>query len=357
MKFIFKVIIDEISMVKVDMLYQLDLRLQEITLKEIPFGGISLFVFGDLMQLRPVLGRFIFDEPIRVEYKAVHQANPRWQMFQSTILEKNHRQGKDKDYADLLNRLRVGCHTEEDLEILETRIRKKDEINFKEIDLFIGGKLKPCTKLNENYVFKEMTGKCYKIKSINFDSSRKDFQPKINEKDGSVGTTPFQDVLCLKIGAKIMIIHNVDTLDKITNGQLGVLVDVLQTKEKKVDKLVVKLKNENAGRMNRLKHPQLAAKYPECVFLERFSMQYNVRKKSGDIGFTATIVQFPIKIAFAVTAHKIQGASISSPAKVVMDLNSTFEPAQCYVMLSRIQQLGKFFNNKFQIFRLFSTIN
>ena len=185
-------------MVKVDMLYQLDLRLQEITLKETPFGGISLFVFGDLMQLRPVLGRFIFENPMRIEYKTAHQANPRWSMFQSTILEKNHRQGKDKDYADLLNRLRIGSHTEEDLETLETRIRKKSEIDFKDIDLFIGGKVKPCTELNEKYIFKEITGKLYKICSTNFDSSRKDFKPKINEKDGSVGTTPFQDVLFLK---------------------------------------------------------------------------------------------------------------------------------------------------------------
>ena len=302
-------------MVKVDMLYQLDLRLQEITMKEIPFGGISLFVFGDLMQLRPVLGRFIFDDPIRAEYKAVHKANPRWQMFQSTILEKNHRQGKDKEYADLLNRLRIGCHTEEDVETLETRIRKKSEIDFKQIDLFIGGKLKPCTKLNENYIFKELPGKLYKMKSINFDSCREEFQPKINEKDGSVGTTPFQDILCLKIGSKIMIIHNVDTLDKITNGQLGILVDVIQRKDEKIDKLVVKLKNESAGKMNKQKHPLLASKYPECVFLDRFSMQYNVRQKSGDVGFSATVVQFPIKVAFAVTAHKIQGASIPSPSK------------------------------------------
>ena len=46
------VIIDEVSMVKADMLYMLDLRLQEITMKEIPFGGIGVICFGDLMQLR-----------------------------------------------------------------------------------------------------------------------------------------------------------------------------------------------------------------------------------------------------------------------------------------------------------------
>ena len=321
-------------------------------MKSIPFGGISLFVFGDLMQLRPVLGRFVFEDPLSVEYKTIHKANPRWPMFECTILEKNHRQGKDKEYADLLNRVRVGNHTEEDLEILESRIRKKGEEDVKQADIFIGARVKQCAKLNEEYIFKKLPGNLYKIKSLNFTSSKEEFQPVVNEKDGTIGTTSFQDVLSVKIGAKVMVIHNVDTLDSITNGQLGVLVDVLKTKDEKVDKLVIKLNLERAGRNNRLKHPFLATKYPNCIFLEKSSFQYNVRKKSGDVGFTATVIQFPVKVAYASTAHKFQGASLLSPTKVVMDLNSTFEAAQCYVMLSRVQELGKLLNYKISMFRL-----
>ena len=81
-----------------------------------------------------------------------------------------------------------------------------------------------------------------------------------------------------------------------------------------------------------------------------------MRNKSGDIGFSATIVQFPVKVAFAVTAHKIQGASITSPSKVDLDLNSTFEPAQCYVMLSRVQQIGKFFNDIMNFTKSFASL-
>ena len=212
-------------MVKVDMLYQLDFRLQEITQRDIPFGGISLFVFGDLMQLRPVLGRFIFDDPILSDYEETHLCNPRWKMFGCTILEKNHRQGRDKSYADLLNRIRTGNHTEEDMEVLETRIRKKGHEDLETADLFLGGKRRQCAKLNEDYIFKQMkdSGKLFKIKSVNFSSTNKHFQPRVDEKDGTVGSTSFQDVLFLRIGAKIMIIHKVDTLDSITNGQLGTL--------------------------------------------------------------------------------------------------------------------------------------
>lgn len=91
--------------------------------------------------------------------------------------------------------------------------------------------------------------------------------------------------------------------------------------------------------MNRQKHPQIASKYPDCIILEKVSLQYNIRNKSGEVGSTATVVQFPIKLGYAVTVHKVQGATVPAPAKVIMDIDSTFEPAMCYVMLSRVQQL------------------
>ena len=60
-------------MVKSDMLYQLDLRLQEIMEKVgVPFGGVSVFAFGDMMQLRPVMGRFICEAPISQDFQIVH---------------------------------------------------------------------------------------------------------------------------------------------------------------------------------------------------------------------------------------------------------------------------------------------
>ena len=75
-----------------------------------------------------------------------------------------------------------------------------------------------------------------------------------------------------------MIIHNIDTVDSLTNGQLGVLVDVIRTTSGDVDKLVIKLQNQTAGKMNQQNHPGKAAKYPNCVIIERVSNQYTVRK-------------------------------------------------------------------------------
>ena len=85
------IIIDKISMVKSDMLYQLDLRLQEITGNlKVPFGGISIFAFGDMMQLKPCLGRYIFEVPSNPEFGITHSIDPRWEMFKSIDLEINH---------------------------------------------------------------------------------------------------------------------------------------------------------------------------------------------------------------------------------------------------------------------------
>ena len=125
-------------------------------------------------------------------------------------------------------------------------------------------------------------------------------------------------------------------------------MDVIESKEGNVEKLIVKLDNENAGRMNRQKNPFLSEKYPDCVVIERMSLQYSLRAKSGDVGSTATLIQFPVTLAHAVTGHKVQGQSIPIPNKVVMDLDSTFQCAQSYVMLSRIQTIDQLFIlNKF----------
>ena len=116
------VIIDECSMVKSDMLYQLDLKLQELKEKVgIPFGGVAILMFGDMLQLRPVLGAFAFEMPTNPEFHATFQLENRWEMFKVINLEINHRQGKDKEYADILNRIRVGKMTEEDVIKIKTR--------------------------------------------------------------------------------------------------------------------------------------------------------------------------------------------------------------------------------------------
>ena len=263
-------------------------------------------------------------------------------MFASLTLEVNHRQGEDKPYADLLNRVRVGNHTQEDLDLLRTRIRNDKDPEMKSVDLLIECKRKECAKLNLSHLI-ALNGKILKIKAKHHHPTQKNYKPWIEKKEGAVATTPFIDELHVKLGAKVMLIHNIDTPDSLTNGQFGVLVDTVKTKSGEIDKLVIKLKNREAGKQNRQKYPGLAARYKDCVFIERVANQYPLRKKSGHVGSSALVIQFPVKLAYAITAHKIQGQTIPKPSKVALDLNSVFEDAQAHVMLSRVQCLDQVF--------------
>ena len=118
-------LIDEISMVGHRMLSFIDLRLQEVNNSNRPFGGASIVVFGDLFQLPPVMDGFVFNDLSQSsshieEYSAL--APNLWKayftMFElSTIM----RQQDSRIFAQLLNRVREGNHSEQDLELLRTR--------------------------------------------------------------------------------------------------------------------------------------------------------------------------------------------------------------------------------------------
>ena len=114
------IIVDEYSMIKSDMLYQLDLRLKEITQRtDLDFGGLSVFLCGDILQLRPVLARYIMEEPRSESYHLAFLVDSLWEKFNVIMLKHNHRQGEDREYADMLNRIRIGNLEPEDLKILK----------------------------------------------------------------------------------------------------------------------------------------------------------------------------------------------------------------------------------------------
>ena len=301
-----------------------------------------MFVFGDMMQLKPCMGRYICQEPLNTDFKLTHALAPRWPMFKIILLEKNHRQGNDKAYADILNRIRVGEQTKEDIAVLKKRVRPQKHQDIKTASTFIVCKRKECASINKRRLIK-LDGDLIEIPAKHHSATQAKYKPYIEPKEGAVASTSMIDKLKLKIGAKVMLIHNIDTADHLTNGQLGELVAVIKTTSGEVDKLIIKFNNGKVGRSNRENNSLIKAKYPDCVVIERVALQYTLRKKSGDVGTTATVIQFPIKLAFAITSHKIQGQTIKNPSKVVLDINSVFEDAQAYVMLSRVQQLEQVF--------------
>ena len=136
-------IIDEISLVDADMFYKIDLRLREITQKGVPLGNVAIFVLGDLMQMCPISGRYIFLNPRNSQFFLTSEIDPLWEKFQCINLEINHRQGEDKEYANMLNRIRIGEEIAEDIRKLEERVRDENHVDIRnEKDALKNGLLK-----------------------------------------------------------------------------------------------------------------------------------------------------------------------------------------------------------------------
>ena len=198
------------------------------------------------MQLKPCLGRYIFELPSNPDFHITYLLQSRWKMLEVINLTTNHRQGNDKTYADLLNRIRTGDQTFEDLKLLETRLRPKDHEDLSKADLFICCTRKKVSKHNEDYL-KSVPGELFEFKATNYLATQKKFKPKIHH-EGTIGQTSFMNELKLKLGSKVILIHNINTPDSLTNGQLGNLMGIIKSDNEHTDKLVVKFNNENVGK-------------------------------------------------------------------------------------------------------------
>ena len=107
-----------------------------------------------------------------------------------------------------------------------------------------------------------LQGKLHNIEAKHLSKLKKSFKPLV-KKDGSISDTQFLDVLKLKIGARVMLIYNVDVSDLLCNGALGTVIGVEESRNGKVEKVIVKFDNPKAGKNSRNKHPTYAKKYPD----------------------------------------------------------------------------------------------
>ena len=154
---------------------------------------------------------------------------------------------------------------------------------------------------------------------------------------GTIEDTAFLQTLKLKTGARCMLIHNINTNDGLTNGQQGTLIHVVSN-EKRVQYILIKFDDPKIGEQQKRKYRHLSKilKHPELVPIERYNFSYTLGDVSKKHGARASLLQFPIRLSWALTAHKCQGQSILRPNSVHTDLNECFAPAQSYVLLSRI---------------------
>ena len=179
------VIIEEISMVKSDFLYQLDLRLREV--REWPsevFGGIAIFSHSN--QLNPKCKN----------YAVTHALKPLWHTFRPIILVQNHRQGNDKTYADISNRIRTGNVTDADCNQLKERVWTINYQNIPTDVMYVTCNNARVKEINDAKLDNLQTEQAI-LQALNINATCKEFSPIWIP--GNVHTSPFTNNLILKV--------------------------------------------------------------------------------------------------------------------------------------------------------------
>ena len=106
------------------------------------------------MQLRPVRARYIFEEPICESFQLSYCIDPLWNKFDVVMLRTNHRQGEDRSYADILNRIRVGDIQDDDMNCLRERVRPQNHPDIPDEALVITCKNETVNMINERKLAK-----------------------------------------------------------------------------------------------------------------------------------------------------------------------------------------------------------
>ena len=181
------------------------------------------------------------------------------------------------------------------------------------------------------------------IEAITLSQTQKELKPMADNTGAIVGTQD-QKTLKLKIGSKIIMTANVDTKDSLTNGTFGEIIDFEKQDNRKISAILVEFKQEKNGRELRKRKPDLQKKYPgrNITAIKKYEQEYTLtgKAKSGTI---ARAIQFPVRLSFAATTHKVQGMTIKKPHCQVIDLRARLQANQAYIMLNRVQELNHLF--------------
>lgn len=154
-----------------------------------------------------------------------------------------------------------------------------------------------------------MDGKLYEIELIG--DYPKSYKPKISS-FGTVDDTNLSQNLKVKIGARVMLVLNICTSDSLVNGSLGTIIDIVTRTDGKASWIIVRFDSEKAGLEQRRRHPGIAEKYKESngTPILRQRIRYFLSTSRGKAHASqATVYQFPFKVAFAITGHKMQVTS------------------------------------------------
>ncbi len=302
-------IIDEISMVRADVLDAIDLFLRKNRNNGKPFGGVQMVFFGDLFQLPPVVAteeeKYLFSTFYESPYFFSAKVFERGFTMDMIELQNTYRQ-KSRYFLRLLDAVRTNQVDYEDLEDLNERVDPRfkgsdyfitlsarnagvDFINRKELEQLEGPEFRYISKING------------------------DFNPKLYPTDA---------ILRLRKDAQVMFIKN-DPQLQFVNGSIGKVVELND------DSIKVALEDDEGN-----------AKMIEVERMVWDIIRYKVSEKDNSKIESETIgsfEQYPLRLAWAITIHKSQGKTFD---KVMIELGQgAFEHGQTYVALSRCRTL------------------
>jgi len=299
------IIIDEISMVRADVLDAIDrsLRLNRRR-HEVPFGGVQIIAFGDLLQLAPVVQgelREYFSETFETPYffSASVLNSCDWRLLELT---RNYRQGKDPSFFSLLTRLGHNEVTDDDMENLNSRLLPEDAAPDDQV-VTLTATNAAASAINSERLL------ALKTDLIRYDARI------TGEFDET--SSPADSALWVKRGAQVIMLRN-DPDRRWVNGDVGVV-------ERCTDQqLHVRIKDEV--------HEVLRVKW------EKIRYAFNAEDNKMEQEVAGDFKQFPVKLAWAITIHKSQGQTLK---RVLVDLGrGAFAHGQVYVALSRCESLA-----------------
>jgi len=309
LKYIDILVIDEVSMVRADLLDCIDEALKFYLKNDKPFGGMQMVFIGDLYQLPPVVSGNDEREMFRTYYKSPYFFDAK--IFEDLDiemieLEKIYRQ-KDPEFIALLNKIRNSTVDEEDVQRLNTRHNTEFE-DYEDSDEFC------ITLTTTNAAADNLNSR----KLMQLDSQIKKYQGHING-DFDYKHLPTSLKLDLKIGAQIMMLNN-DSMGRWVNGSIGKIVDIKFDDESEEDDLIVELQSGEEVNVAR-------------NTWEIFKYVYDNKLGRLDSEIIGSFTQYSVRLAWAVTIHKSQGKTFE---KVAIDIgNGAFVQGQVYVAVSR----------------------
>ncbi|MFC1790218.1 ATP-dependent RecD-like DNA helicase [Patescibacteria group bacterium] len=307
------IVIDEISMVRADLLDCIDrfLRLNGKT-KKIPFGGVQMIFIGDLYQIPPVvtreeseLFRSIYKSPYFFDAKVIENIK-----IDLVELEKVYRQ-KDQEFINLLNKVRNNSTSKADLALLNRRYQPDFE---------------PAS--GEFYIYLTTTNRL--AESINQEELKKLKTPVFTYQGSIIGdfklsSLPTKVDLRVKKGAQVMMLNN-DRDGRWVNGSVGRVVKIKSTGDD--DEIIVRLTDGTK-----------VVVLPFTWELFKFALDKKTNQLVSET--MGAFTQYPFMLAWAVTIHKSQGKTFE---KVIIDIGwGTFAHGQMYVALSRCTSLEGLF--------------